>query len=102
MLNTRRIVFVISVIGVSATLIALVEGAWVVALVTYAVCVAGLGLLLKRAVAMQRAARTVVTSPSNVASDPHLPPHPVTPSGIQTSKPEQRALAEAAKVSNSA
>jgi hypothetical protein len=53
--QTRRILVLVSVLGASATLIAVVEGAWLYALVLYGVSVVGLGVLLGRAVRKHRA-----------------------------------------------
>ena len=54
-MRTRRILVVVSVLGVAATLIAVMEGAWVYALALYGVSVAGIAVLLGRAVRQHRA-----------------------------------------------
>jgi uncharacterized membrane protein len=54
-MRTRRILALVSVLGVVATLIALLEGAWVYALAPYGLSVIALGVLLRRAVRQHRA-----------------------------------------------
>ena len=55
MMRTRGILVVVSVLGVAATLIAVIEGAWIYALALYALSVAGIAVLLGRAVRQHRA-----------------------------------------------
>jgi hypothetical protein len=55
MMRTRGILVVVSVLGVAATLIAVIEGAWLYALALYGLSVAGIAVLLGRAVRQHRA-----------------------------------------------
>jgi bacteriorhodopsin len=55
MMRTRGILVVVSVLGVAATLIAVIEGAWIYALAFYGISVAGIAVLLGRAVRQHRA-----------------------------------------------
>ncbi len=54
-MRTRGILVVVSVLGVAATLIAVIEGAWLYALALYGLSVAGIAVLLGRAVRQHRA-----------------------------------------------
>jgi hypothetical protein len=54
-MRTRDILVVVSVLGVAATLIAVIEGAWIYALAIYAMSVAGIAVLLGRAIRQHRA-----------------------------------------------
>lgn len=53
--QTRHILALVSVLGVAATLFAVIAGAWVYALALYGSSVIVLGVLLRRAVRQHRA-----------------------------------------------
>jgi hypothetical protein len=54
-MRTRGILVVVSVLGVAATSIAVIEGAWIYALALYGMSVAGIAVALGRAVRQHRA-----------------------------------------------
>ena len=68
-MRTRGILVVVSVLGVAATLIAVIEGAWIYALALYGLSVAGIAVLLGRAVRQHRArnALPLRTAPDEAA-----------------------------------
>jgi hypothetical protein len=53
-MDTRRILISVSVLGVAATLIAIVEGSWLFGLSLYGISVVGLGLMLWQAIRQHR------------------------------------------------
>ena len=68
-MRTRGILVVVSVLGVAATLIAVIEGAWIYALAIYGMSVAGIAVLLGRAVRQHRAGNDLLlrTAPDEAA-----------------------------------
>jgi Flp pilus assembly protein TadB len=75
MMQTRRVLIVVSALCVAATLAAVTEGVWVYALALYGIGVVGLGVLLMRAVRQHRRQgiqlpRTALDDATPVASVP--------------------------------
>lgn len=79
--GTRGILVLVSAMGVTATLIAVAEGAWVYALVFYGMSVIGLGVLLRRAVRQHRTQtdQPLRTAVDEAPSDTDVPPVVLTP-----------------------
>ena len=75
-MRTRDILVVVSVFGVAATLIAVIEGAWIYALSIYGMSVAGIAVLLGRAVRQQRTRNDLLlrTAPDEAAQGPRVQP----------------------------
>jgi hypothetical protein len=80
-MRTRGILVVVSVLGVAATLIAVIEGAWVYALAVYGMSVAGIAVLLGRAVRQHRARNGLPlrTAPDEAAQGPRVQPGVMSP-----------------------
>jgi heme exporter protein D len=75
-MRTRDILVVVSVLGVAATLIAVIEGAWIYVLAIYGMSVAGIAVLLGRAVRQHRARNDQLlrTAPDEAAQGPRVQP----------------------------
>ena len=75
-MRTRGILVVVSVLGVAATLIAVIKGAWIYALAIYGMSVAGIAVLLGRAVRQHRARNDLLlrTVPDEAAQGPRVQP----------------------------
>jgi hypothetical protein len=79
-MRTRGILVVVSVLGVAATLIAVIEGAWIYALAIYGLSVAGIAVLLGRAVRQHRARNDLLrTAPDETAQGPRVQPGMMRP-----------------------
>jgi hypothetical protein len=78
---TRRILLAVSVFGVAATLIAVIEGAWIYAVVLYGMSVAATAVLLGRAVRRHRARVDLPprTAPDEAVQGQRVPPGVMSP-----------------------
>jgi hypothetical protein len=78
---TRGILIVVSILGVTATVIAVIEGAWIYALALYGMSVSGIAVLLGRAVRRHRVRNDMPlrTAPDQAAQGPHVQPGVVSP-----------------------
>ena len=79
--RTRRVLVVVSVLCVAASLTAVLEGAWVCALALYGMGVIGLAALLQRAVKKHRTqdARLLRTALDDATSDAGVQPGAIPP-----------------------